>query len=71
MELSEKVIITVISSSISLFIAITGFVISLIKMKKERNKTILEIKNNYTTVLYEKRIELYPYAFELSSKIKN
>lgn len=39
-------------------------------MKKERNKTILEIKNNYTTVLYEKRIELYPYAFELSSKIK-
>lgn len=70
MVLSEKIIIAGISTSISLFIAIIGFVISLIKMKGERKKIILEIKNSYTTALYEKRMELYPYAFELSSKIK-
>ena len=35
-----------------------------------KKKLEYEIKNKYTSILYEKRIELYPTAFKLSSRIK-
>ena len=70
MEYSDKIIIALISAGVSILISIIGIATSIYQSRNSQIKFEQEIKNKYINILYEKRIELYPFAFKLSSKIK-
>lgn len=70
MEYSEKIIVAIIAASVSILVSIFGFFTNLFQTKISQKRFERELKNKYTNILYEKRIELYPTAFKISSKIK-
>jgi hypothetical protein len=70
MEYSEKIVVAIIAASVSILVSIVGFFTNRFQTKISQIRFEKELKNKYTNILYEKRIELYPAAFKISSKIK-
>ncbi|MEZ9782357.1 hypothetical protein AB4292_17365 [Vibrio cyclitrophicus] len=70
MEISEKLMTAIIAGGVSLFVALISFVTNVYQNKMAEKKLKTEIKNKFTEKLYEKRIELYPKAFLIVSKIQ-
>lgn len=70
MNLSEKLMVALIAGGISLVASLVGVVVSLRQVKVSERKIKEEIQHKYLHKLYDKRIELYPEAFKISSKIK-
>ncbi|MGK3225729.1 hypothetical protein ACCW94_11620 [Enterobacter soli] len=70
MEYSEKIVVAVIAASVSILVSIVGYFTNRFQTKISQKRFERELKNKYTNILYEKRIDLYPTAFSISSKIK-
>lgn len=70
MEYPEKIVVAIIAASVSILVSIVGYFTNRFQTKIAQIRFERELKSKYINILYEKRIELYPTAFKISSKIK-
>ena len=70
MSISEAIITALIAGVVSIIVSLIGVFISLRQLKYSERKLRFEIRQKYMDKLYDKRMELYPKAFLISSKIK-
>jgi len=68
--MSEKILVAAIAGSVSLVVALFGLLAGYFQHRNAIDKLKVEIDNKYNERLYEKRINLYPEAFRIASRIK-
>ncbi|WP_207061967.1 hypothetical protein [Motiliproteus sp. SC1-56] len=69
-DISDKILAALIAAAVSIITALVSYLLTLRKLKDARESFDKEIDHRYIDKLYEKRIELYPKAFELAGKIR-
>lgn len=67
--MNDIIIPAIIAGGVSIFVSLISF-LSVVKKSKDEYRTFqLDVINRYTSVLYEKRLEVYPKVFEITDKI--
>lgn len=65
----EKVLIAVISGTISLLVSFIAYLVARKRMQHENKKLMREIETSYSHKLYEQRVALYPKGYAIAGKV--
>ena len=67
--INEKLLIVLISGSVSLLISFIAFLVAKKRMRHENEKLIREFKDAYSHKLYEQRVALYPKGYSIAGQV--
>ena len=65
--MDDRIATALIAAAISLGVSVVGFVASWLTLRAREAEVMRQIRSSYMDKLYERRLELYPPAFEIAA----
>ncbi|MDY6966024.1 MAG: hypothetical protein SVM80_08680 [Halobacteriota archaeon] len=67
---NPAILSAIIAALVSLSVAIISYFANRRKLRSDREALEIQLKRNFTEKLYDKRLEIYPLAFEITDSLR-